>query len=159
VPTFARFEEIDAWREARKLATIAYRLAGKPGLNHDFRLRDQLRAAAVPAMANIAEGFERDGNQEFAQFLMVAKASAAEVQSHLYVALDARSIDQAEFEEAYGVAQTTKRMCANRARYPGSSGIAGEKDQHRPAGGLSVHEEMAAYDLDDLALTEERQSP
>jgi len=58
----------------------------------DFRLCSQIQSAATSTMANIAEGFVRRSNKEFIQFLFVSISSAAEVQSHLYVAQDQRYI-------------------------------------------------------------------
>jgi four helix bundle protein len=59
----------------------------------DFGLRNQMQRAAVSIMSNIAEGFERGGNQEFVQFLYIAKGSCGELRSQLYVALDQAYID------------------------------------------------------------------
>ena len=84
-----RFEDIDAWKKARELTKIIYEVTAQGKLATDFSLRDQLRRAAVSIMANIAEGFEREGNKEFRQFLATAKGSAGEVKALLYVALDA----------------------------------------------------------------------
>jgi four helix bundle protein len=83
-----RFEDIVAWQKARVLTREIYRVTASGGFVKDFGLRDQIRRASVSVMANIAEGFERAGRAEFHQFLVVAKASCAEVRSHLYVALD-----------------------------------------------------------------------
>ena len=52
-------------------------------------------------MANIAEGFARQSNAEFIKFLSYATAFAAEVKSHLYVALDQGYVDQRTFEGLY----------------------------------------------------------
>ena len=93
-----RFEEIEAWQLARELTKTIYAMVQSPDFVRDFKLRDQLRSASVSIMANIAEGFERDGNREFVQFLSQAKGSAGEVRSHLYVALDAHYIDQQTFD-------------------------------------------------------------
>jgi len=60
-------------------------------------------------MANIAEGSER-GSKEFHQFLVTAKASAAEVRSHLFVALDTGYIEQATFDELYGLVTEVGRI-------------------------------------------------
>ena len=82
------FEELEIWKEARKLTRAIYQLTKREKFSRDFSLRDQIQRAVVSIMSNIAEGFERDGNQEFVQFLYVAKASCGEVRSQLYVAFD-----------------------------------------------------------------------
>jgi four helix bundle protein len=96
--TFKRFEDIEAWREARKLNKEIYRISGIGEFTRDFALRNQIRDASVSVMGNIAEGSERDGNNEFRQFLSNAKGSNGEVRSHLYSALDAGYIDQRQFD-------------------------------------------------------------
>ncbi len=83
-----RFEDIEAWKGARVLTSKIYQLTGEGSFARDFGLRDQLRRAAVSVMPNVAEGFERGGDKEFLQFLSLAKASCAEIRSHLYVAMD-----------------------------------------------------------------------
>jgi four helix bundle protein len=88
-----RFEDIHAWREARRLTQIIYRISASGSLAKDFGLRDQLRRAAASTMANIAEGFDCDSKLEFARFLGIARRSAVEVQSLLYVAIDAGYVD------------------------------------------------------------------
>jgi four helix bundle protein len=85
--TFRRFDEIEAWQKARELTKFVYRISNHGAFAKDFGLRDQIRRASVSIVANIAEGFERDGTAEFIQFLTVAKGSAAEVLSHAYVRL------------------------------------------------------------------------
>src|SRR5580765_6931602 len=83
-----QFEDLEVWQEARRLTQAIYRLTRVDRFSKDFALRDQIQRAAVSVMSNIAEGFERGGNQEFIQFLYVAKASCGEVRSQIYVALD-----------------------------------------------------------------------
>ena len=82
------FEDLEIWKEARCLAKEIYRLTSEPKFSKDFGLRGQIQSAAVSVMSNIAEGFERGGNQEFCQFLYVAKGSCGEVRSQLYIAVD-----------------------------------------------------------------------
>ena len=72
------FEDLEIWN-ARALTREIYQLTRDSKFSRDFGLRDQIRRAAVSIMSNIAEGFERGGNQEFIQFLYVAKASCGEV--------------------------------------------------------------------------------
>lgn len=91
--TIRSFEEIVAWQKARELNKQLYELTNEAKFSKDFGLRDQVRRASVSVMANIAEGFERSGNGEFKQFLAIAKASAGEVRSLIYVAFDVGYID------------------------------------------------------------------
>src|SRR5206468_174602 len=75
-------------QSARKLVAAIYRVSKEGEFARDFGLRNQIRRAALSVMANIAEGFSYRSDKEFAKFLLIAKASALEVQSHLYAALD-----------------------------------------------------------------------
>ena len=93
-----RFEDLIAWQKARQLTSEIYRISGQSDFSKDFGLRDQIRRAAVSAMSNIAEGFDRGSRGEFHQFLVIAKASCAEVRSQLYVAQDAGYINQEIFD-------------------------------------------------------------
>jgi four helix bundle protein len=86
--TIERYEDIQGWQRARELTKFIYAITKQEAFARDFSLKDQIRRAAVSVMSNIAEGFERGGRAEFIQFLSIAKSSAAEVQSQLYVALD-----------------------------------------------------------------------
>jgi 23S rRNA-intervening sequence protein len=65
------FEDLEIWKDARVLTRGIYQLTRDPKFSKDFGLRDQIRRAAISVMSNIAEGFERGGNQEFVQFLYV----------------------------------------------------------------------------------------
>jgi four helix bundle protein len=93
-----RFEDLIAWQKVRKLSAEIYRVSAQGDFSKDFGLKDQIRRAAVSVMSNVAEGFDRGSRGEFHQFLVVAKASCAEVRSQLYVALDVGYIDQETFD-------------------------------------------------------------
>jgi four helix bundle protein len=71
----------------------------------DYRYVDQLRSSAVSVMANIAEGFERGSAAEFHRFLSIAKASCAELRSHLYVGVDTGRITSEDFERLLSLAE------------------------------------------------------
>jgi four helix bundle protein len=127
MPTFRRFQDIEAWQKARELTKVVYELSGRGQFAKDFGLRDQIRDASVSSMANIAEGFERDGTGEFIQFLAIAKGSAAEVLSHAYVALDQGFIRQSDLDGLNGKISELKRMIAGLMTYLRKSGIRGPK--------------------------------
>jgi len=113
-----RFEDIQAWQEARKLVKLVYVAVGvSSSFSKDFRLVNQIQGAAVSAMSNIAEGFSRKGNKEFVQFLFVSKASVAEVQSQLYVALDQGYIGQEEFHRIYAQAEVVSKLVSAFIKY------------------------------------------
>ena len=83
-----RFEDLVAWQKARLLANDVYRITREGPLARDFGLRDQMQRAAVSIASNIAEGFERDTIPDFIHFLFIAKGSAGELRTQLYLALD-----------------------------------------------------------------------
>ena len=99
--TFKRFEDIQAWQKARQVTRLIYGVSSEDRFAKDYALRGQIQRASVSIMANIAEGFGRHSDKEFANFLNIAHGSASEVQSHLYIAADLKYIDQATFETLY----------------------------------------------------------
>ena len=105
-----RFEDVQAWQEARVLTRQIYRLTRSGAFARDFGLKDQIQRAAVSVMANIAEGFDCESKVEFARFLGFARRSAVEVQSLLYVALDAGYVTDEIFQINYAQANKTKAL-------------------------------------------------
>ena len=95
--TITRFEDLEIWQEARRLAKEIHFISLETELKTDFRFRDQIKAASGSVMDNIAEGFERNGNLEFRQFLSIAKGSAGETRSQLYRVLDFNYINEEKF--------------------------------------------------------------
>lgn len=112
-----RFEEIEAWKEARNLVREVYQLTNQGAFAKDLGLRDQLQRASVSIMANIAEGFDGGSNREFVKFLSYALRSTTEVQSHLYVAIDQGYIDQQKFESLYEHSVKVKSLISGFLRY------------------------------------------
>ncbi len=96
-----RFEDLQAWQNARELSRMVYGLTVKDRFSHDYGLRDQIRKAAGSVMHNIAEGFDSGSDPEFLRFLKIARRSSSEVQSELYLALDCGYITSDELRSAY----------------------------------------------------------
>ena len=110
MPMIQRFEDIQAWQEARNLVKMIYSLTDKEHFAKDFGMKDQIRRASVSAMTNIAEGFDCESKLEFARFLGIARRSAVEVQSLRYAAIDANYINETEFDLHYEQARKTKAL-------------------------------------------------
>jgi four helix bundle protein len=96
--TIARFEDLEIWKEARRLAKEIHLIAVHTELRSDLRFKNQIKDSSGSVMDNIAEGFERDGNLEFRQFLSIAKGSAGETRSQLYRVFDFEYISEQKFE-------------------------------------------------------------
>ena len=93
-----KFEDLIAWQKARVVTKEIYQVTRRGEFAKDFGLSGQIQKASVSIMYNIAEGFERGGRGEFHQFLSIAKGSAAEVRSQLYVALDIGYLSKRDFQ-------------------------------------------------------------
>lgn len=131
-----RFEDIEAWKRSRLLTKKIYDCTKQRGFDKDFGLKDQIRRASVSTMSNIAEGFERGGNQEFLQFLATAKGSSGEVRAQLYVALDQGFITQNQFDDMYRDAESISKMVGGFMGYLKRSGLRGSKYSKQTEGQL-----------------------
>ena len=105
-----KFEDLIAWQKARALTREIYRETNGNRFGKDFSLRDQIRKASSSIMSNLAEGFERGGRAEFHQYLVIAKASCAEVRSQLYVALDAEYLEEKRFSQLQVMANEVSKI-------------------------------------------------
>jgi len=113
-----RFEDLDCWKEARQLTRQVYdAIEQNSAWKRDARLCSQIQSAAGSVMANIAEGFVRRSYKEFVQFLFIPMSSTAEVQSHLYIAVDQGYLSKEFFESIYAQADRTGRIISGLIKY------------------------------------------
>lgn len=125
--TIKRFEDIDAWQLARAICKRIFELTTKGEFNRDFGLKDQISRSSGSIMDNIAEGFERDGNKEFRQFLSFSKGSSGEVKSQLYRALDFGYISEETFNELIQQLNMVSGKLTNLMKYLSSTDKKGTK--------------------------------
>lgn len=103
------FEELEVWQESRGRSKVVRVLTQREPFAKDFRFSSQINAAAGSIMDNVAEGFERDGNKEFINFLFIAKGSNGEVRSQSYRAFDSKYIFNEEHEDLLRRTELLKR--------------------------------------------------
>jgi len=102
-----RFEDVLSWQKSRELTLLVYELFCD---EKDYGFRNQIQRAAVSIMNNIAEGFERQTNNEFKQYLYVSKGSCGEVRSMLYLAKDLGKISDVEFDKLYAMSVEISKL-------------------------------------------------
>ena len=95
------FEDLEVWKISKDFTVELYKITNNKNFNKDFSLRDQLRRASISIISNIAEGFERNGNKEFIQFLSIAKGSAGEIRAQIVIAFELKYITEKEFEKLH----------------------------------------------------------
>lgn len=112
------FEDIIAWQKARELNAEIYRVTNNNALfTKDYGLRDQMRRASISITSNIAEGFERETTKEFIRFLYIAKASAGEFRSQLYLASDLKYISNDEFNNLNNKINDVSKLLSGFIKY------------------------------------------
>jgi four helix bundle protein len=136
MPTIKRFEEIEAWQTARELTKLIYSLTDEGRFSRDFGLKDQIRRACVSVMSNVSEGFESQTQSQFLRYLGLAKASAGEVRSQLYVSRDLEYITEEQFAKAFAMAEKASRQIARFIAY-----LESHPQSHK------IHEDSAEYDV------------
>jgi four helix bundle protein len=129
--TINQFEDLETWQKARMLSNKVYELTLKGSFSRDFKLRDQINGATGSIMDNIAEGFEREGTNEFIQALSYSKGSAGETRSQLIRAHDRRHITNEDFEQLKLEILTISKMISRLIGYLKHSGLRGTKFKDR----------------------------
>jgi four helix bundle protein len=115
------FEDLIIWRKGIEFAKASYLVTERKGLGNDFGLKGQIRDAAVSIPTNIAEGFERRSRKEYINFLNIAKASAGESRSLLYVAFEIGYLEQPEHIDRREKAKFLSGSIANHMRSIGNA--------------------------------------
>ena len=119
---FKSFEEINSWQKSRLFNKQIYEITNSGSeFKKDFDLVRQIRRASISISSNIAEGFERNTDKEFIYFLYIAKASAAEVRSQLYLAFDLNYITKTEFDELFNNISDISKLISGFIKYLQSS--------------------------------------
>lgn len=103
-----KFEDLEVWQRAREICEYVEMLFNETKLGENFGLRNQMETSSGSIMDNIAEGFDRDGNKEFHNFLSYSKGSAGELKSQVYRAFDKKLISLEHFEKLISLCEVEK---------------------------------------------------
>lgn len=125
--TIDRFEDLQVWKSAFEIANVIYELTSKGLFCRDYPLKDQVRRCAISVFSNIAEGFERDGNREFINFLSIAKGSCGEVRAQLMFAHGQSYISDDELKSISAKLIRTSKQISGFQKYLRDSELKGRK--------------------------------
>ena len=128
MPKAKRFEDLEIFKKARDLCKEVYKITKAVDFHKDTRFVQQIHASAGSVMDNIAEGFERDGNKEFINFLYIAKGSCGEVRSQIIRASDVGFIDKDTATRLYNDCLNLSRAIAKFIASLKKSSITGLKN-------------------------------
>ena len=127
--TIEKFEDLICWQKARELTKEIYKSLKDC---RDFGFKDQIQRASVSVLSNIAEGFERGTQQEFLNYLYIAKGSAGEVRAQLYVALDVGYLNIETFKDLNNLASECSRLIQSFAERVKGGARRGTQFKHIP---------------------------
>lgn len=125
--TVIQFEDLEIWKLARILCTDINKIANSSELRGDYKLYSQIDGSSGSVMDNTAEGFERNGNKEFIQFLSISKASCGETRSQLYRVLNRNYINTEAFNNLYEQTIVLGKMISGFMNYLKKSDLKGSK--------------------------------
>jgi four helix bundle protein len=125
--TIRKFEDLEIWQLARQLSQQVLFISKNTELKNDYRFKDQIKASSGSVMDNIAEGFERDGNLEFRQYLSIAKGSFGEVRSQCYRLFDSEYIAEEKMVELVTECEQISKRIANFISYLNKKDFKGNK--------------------------------
>lgn len=122
-----KFEDLEIWKLAREICQNIEFLIQNTNLKTNFSLKDQIDRSSGSIMDNIAEGFERNGNREFIQFLSIAKGSTGEVKSQSYRAFDKKLISEEQHLKLNEMVELEKNKIGSMMNYLNNCEIKGLK--------------------------------
>lgn len=122
-----KFEDLEIWNKSREICSDIEYLFENTNLGKRFSMKDQMDRSSGSIMDNIAEGFERNGNREFINFLSYSKGSCGELKSQLYRSLDKKLISQIQFDEVSIKIELVKNKIGAFMKYLNNSEIKGLK--------------------------------
>jgi four helix bundle protein len=125
--TINNFEDLEIWKLAREICKDIYQIIKHKKFSQDFGLVRQINNSSGSIMDNIAEGFEREGNREFSQFLSIVKGSCGETRSQLIRAFDRHYISESEFTTIYNKLNDESIKIKNFMNYLKQSKLRGNK--------------------------------
>jgi len=125
--TIRKFEDLDVWKNARELCKKIREIINTTSLLKDYALKDQILRSSGSVMDNIAEGFERDGNKEFIQFLYISKGSLGETRSQVHRSFDSGYLSELKYDELITDCQNLSGQISNLITYLRKSEIQGLK--------------------------------
>lgn len=122
-----KFEDLEVWQNARVICLFVEELFETTGVGKNYRLRNQMEGSSGSIMNNIAEGFDRDGNKEFINFLSYSKGSTSELKSQTYRAFDKKLITEEQFQKLTGMCELEKNKIGAFMYYLKRSEFKGQK--------------------------------
>lgn len=128
--TVNRFEDLEVWKNARELCRKVRALCDSTSLGKDYSIRDQILRSTGSCMDNIAEGFERDGNKEFINFLYISKGSVGETRSQIHRSFDAGHFDKSIYDDLITTCLNLSAQISHFVTYLQKSDIQGLKRKH-----------------------------
>jgi four helix bundle protein len=125
--TIKSFRDLLVWKKAKEMAVISIRTFEKVNRPYSSALTSQMMRSVISVSSNIAEGFEREGNKEFAHFLSIAKGSNGEYQSQLEIGFECQYITKQEFEKLSSLSTQTGLMIKSLLKYLSECSYKGQK--------------------------------